>query len=218
MSAKRSTSEFFDSYAVDFSALYGNTNRFPSSLLNHLFRRSMRLRFERTLVECRPIDGATILDIGCGPGLYSVAMAQRGAGHITGIDFAPKMIQLARKRADAAGCSEKCEFVLADFMDYPEDRSFDYCVAMGFMDYVADPVTILRKILALTCRRAVISFPSSAGILARQRRWRYRRKCPLYMYSASDLDRLLTGCGAGGFTVDRLGRDFFVALYPADAE
>ena len=212
MSNRRSTSEFFDSYALDFSALYGNANRFPSSLINQLFRRSMRLRFARTLSECRPIEGATVLDIGCGPGLYSVALARLGAGHVTGIDFAPKMIELARQRADAAGCTEKCEFVLADFMDYPLKRTHDFCVAMGFMDYVADPQTALHKIVSLTGRKALLSFPASVGLLAWQRRWRYRRKCALYMYSASDLDRLLAGYGTRRTAVDRLGRDFFVTL------
>ena len=42
--------------------------------------------------------GMTILDVGCGAGAYSLALANR-VGHIVGVDFSPKMIEGAKKSA-----------------------------------------------------------------------------------------------------------------------
>jgi len=69
--------------------------------------------------------GARVLDLTCGPGLYAVALAQRGA-EVTGVDFGPASIAHARKLAASAGVSERCQFVEADVRAYePEVGAFD---------------------------------------------------------------------------------------------
>ena len=60
------TASFFDRYAMDFNAIYGNSDRAFEGLINRLFRRAMLVRYERTLAECRPIEGSSVIDIGCG--------------------------------------------------------------------------------------------------------------------------------------------------------
>ncbi len=57
--------------------------------------------------------GARVLDITCGPGLYAVELAARGA-HVTGIDFSPAAIRYARELADARGVALRCQFIQAD--------------------------------------------------------------------------------------------------------
>src|SRR6201997_4378788 len=93
------TSEFFHAYAHDFNAIYGNSNTFVNRLINRHFRASMRLRYEKTIEGCSPIAGKTVLDIGCGPGHYSVALAKKGAERVFGIDFADEMIAIAKQNA-----------------------------------------------------------------------------------------------------------------------
>ena len=83
------TAEFFDAYARDFNAIYGNENTLVNAVVNKLFRKSMVVRYERTLAGCSPIEGKTVIDIGCGPGHYGVALAARGAARVLGVDFAP---------------------------------------------------------------------------------------------------------------------------------
>src|SRR5690606_29124892 len=69
--------------------------------------------------------GARVLDLTCGPGLYAVALAQRGA-EVTGVDFGPASIAHARELAASAGVSERCQFVEADVRAYePEAAAFD---------------------------------------------------------------------------------------------
>lgn len=57
--------------------------------------------------------GARVLDITCGPGLYSVEMARRGA-QVTGIDFSPASIRYARDLAEQQGVASHCTFIQAD--------------------------------------------------------------------------------------------------------
>lgn len=57
--------------------------------------------------------GARVLDITCGPGLYSVELARRGL-HVTGIDFSPASIAYARDLAAQQRVADRCTFVQAD--------------------------------------------------------------------------------------------------------
>jgi SAM-dependent methyltransferase len=62
--------------------------------------------------------GHHILDLTCGPGLYAVALAQRGCT-VTGIDFSPAAIPYARQLAEAYGVAERCHFIQADIRTVP---------------------------------------------------------------------------------------------------
>jgi len=173
----------------------------------------MKLRYEETLKGCTPIAGKTVLDVGCGPGHYAVALARRGAAQVLGLDFAPGMLELARARAEQAGVAARCRFEAADFLTYPLDgRTFDYTVVMGFMDYVRDPGPVIAKVLNATREKAFFSFPAAGGLLAWQRRRRYRQRCDLFLYTEKDLSRLFAMTGARG-AIKRLARDYCVTIF-----
>jgi SAM-dependent methyltransferase len=206
------TSEFFQAYARDFDAIYGTRNTWLNRLINAFLRRSMKLRYEATLKGCAPIAGKKVLDVGCGPGHYAVALAQRGAGYVLGLDFAPGMLELAQARAEQAGVADRCRFDLGDFMTYPLNETFDYTVVMGFMDYLREPGVVIAKVLQATKAKAFFSFPAAGGFLAWQRRLRYRRRCELFLYSEADLEKLFSQTGAP-WELQRLARDYFITVY-----
>ena len=69
--------------------------------------------------------GSRVLDLTCGPGLYAVPLARRGA-HITGVDFGPASIAYARQWAATEGVSDLCAFIEADVRAYePEPEAYD---------------------------------------------------------------------------------------------
>lgn len=57
--------------------------------------------------------GDHLLDLTCGPGLYAVALAQRGV-EVSGVDFSPASIAYARELAGQEGVGDRCEFFEAD--------------------------------------------------------------------------------------------------------
>jgi ubiquinone/menaquinone biosynthesis C-methylase UbiE len=48
------------------------------------------------------INGLTVLDAGCGTGYLSLKLADKGA-NVTGVDFSPKMIQIALENSKSSG-------------------------------------------------------------------------------------------------------------------
>ncbi|MGH8510010.1 MAG: class I SAM-dependent methyltransferase [Gammaproteobacteria bacterium] len=212
MGNARSASQFFDDYAHDFDAIYGGRRGSVGRILDGIFRKSMRLRFERTLIGCRPVAGKTVLDVGCGPGHYGVSLASEGAARVVMLDPAKEMIRIAENRARIAGVRDRCEFVHTTFEDYRPDEEFDFCILMGLMDYIADPYACVRHAVEITRGAAFFSFPADGGLLGVYRRYRYRNRTPLYLYRRDQLRAILDGSAADCFSIEQLARDFFVRV------
>ena len=210
--AQATVSEFFDSYAGDFDAIYGTKNTMLNRLLNRYLRASMRIRFEKVLASCDPIKGKSVIDIGSGPGHFAISLARKGADHVLGVDFAESMNELATRHAEQAGVADRCRFDFGDFLEYEIPEQFDYAVVMGFMDYIADPSTVIRKVLLATRAKAMFSFPAAGGFLAWQRKLRYRKRCELYMYTAAQLEELFSQAGDYSVRIEPIARDFFVTV------
>ncbi len=212
MEKSNHTKTFFQRYAYDFDAIYGSKHSSISKIINNIFRKSMRLRFERTIEGCNPVQGKSVLDIGCGPGHYAIELARRGAKKVVGIDFAPEMINIAKKKAKDLKFEDICSFIVADFMatDFPEP--FDYSIVMGVMDYVSEPEKFVKKVIDVTSDKAFFSFPVKGGLLAFQRKIRYRSRCELFFYSINDIKKLLSNMQNINFTIEKIARDFFVTI------
>jgi SAM-dependent methyltransferase len=206
------TRQFFHEYACGFNSIYSNRNTVTNRLINRVFRKSMALRYRKTLEGCRPIEGKSVLDLGCGPGHYAIALARAGATHVVGIDFAEGMIKLASRQAQSTGVAERCTFIAQDFYTYQPETPFDYSVVMGVMDYVADPSILIAKVLSMTHDRAFFSFPVASGLLAWQRKLRYRARCPLFLYTRPQVEQLFESIKGVQTQCERIARDFFVQV------
>ena len=164
MTANDNVAQFFDSYAEGFNAIYGNRNTFINRLVNKHLRSSMRLRFEKSIAGCSPIEGKSVVDVGTGPGHFAITLADKGAGRVLGVDFAEGMIDVARKNAAHLGASSVCEFQYGDFHTYDfGGEQFNYGLAMGFMDYMRDPQATVNRLLSLVTDKAFFSFPTANG-------------------------------------------------------
>lgn len=210
------TREFFDAYAGDFDAIY-STRRSPwHRAVNEVLRKSMKLRFLKTVEGCDPIEGRRALDVGCGPGHYAITLARRGASEVVGLDFAAGMIDLAARHAAQAGVADRCRFLTADFLTWEPAARFDYVILMGFMDYMSAARAVVEKAVTHAASRAFFSFPADGGFLAWQRKMRYRNRCDLYLYRREAIETLFAELPAVTVVIERIARDFFVTAHIAN--
>jgi len=205
--------KFFHGYASDFDSIYGHSKTRGNfdKLMDKLFRRSMLLRFNETLKESSKPAINTILDVGCGSGVYCVEFLKQGKT-VVGLDMAEGMLEIARQKTAAFKDSSKISFILSGYMEYEFNQKFDAAVLMGFFDYIKEPVGLIRKLQQDTTKEIYMSFPRRGGLLTWQRKVRYNmRHCPLYFYSKRSLINILDEVGLKGrYEIRDLGRDFFV--------
>jgi SAM-dependent methyltransferase len=101
-------------------------------------------------------QGKTVLDFGCGYGLQAVAMVQRGARQVVGVDI----IHAERAAGNAAmyGCSEQTRF----YRTLPHELrgTFDLVLSCSSFEHFSDPAAVLAEMreAAAPGGRVVISF------------------------------------------------------------
>lgn len=134
-------------------------------LLNHLLSMNIDRLWRRQTVRRIPPNGdAPILDLCTGTGDLALAYdrAAKGKLRITGADFCPEMLQLARPKAEKQGAGNRIDWVEADAQDlpFPNDTYQIVSVAFGLRN-VADPDRGLRemvRVLRPGGRVAVLEF------------------------------------------------------------
>jgi 2-polyprenyl-3-methyl-5-hydroxy-6-metoxy-1,4-benzoquinol methylase len=208
MSAEKGVLNHFEGVSSAFDGVYaGRQSSFLYAMVDALFRKAILEKRKRLMVRCcAGMAGKSILDIGCGPGLYALELAKAGSSHITGIDISPAMIELARGKARASGLERHCDFKLADFMSDDFSGAYDIAVAAGVFDYVKDAEPFLRKIGQLCKKGAAISFPIKWTLLTPLRiSWLFTKKCPNYYYTKKQIRRLFRHCGLEIINIYRIG-------------
>jgi SAM-dependent methyltransferase len=96
-------------------------------------RTSQEKRFE-ALLGLGDLDGARLLDAGCGFGDFLAFLRNRGIEPVyTGVDICEPMIERCRERFPAS----EGRFVVSDALDYRADEHYDFVVASGLfgLDY-----------------------------------------------------------------------------------
>jgi 2-polyprenyl-3-methyl-5-hydroxy-6-metoxy-1,4-benzoquinol methylase len=202
----------FDAEAKRFDEIYENRKGPLRWFVDDVWRGVVQKRFELTLELLAPLEGKRILDVGCGSGRYCIAYARRGAVKVVGIDYAPAMLELAERHAADAGVGGVCEFRQAAFpAGAGEGERFDGATAMGYFDYVQEPVAHLARMKELTSGTIVASFPNRSDLRAPLRRLRFALNgCPLFLYSRRGVQSVLTRAGVESFELCDLGRDYVI--------
>ena len=113
-----------------------------------------RVRAEKVLdlVACagREPESARVLEIGCGAGRTSVALAERGY-LVDALDVVPEMLEHVRQRANASGVSDRVALHAGDVNRLQfEDRTFDIVLAIGVLEWSASldgPLAEMARVL-----------------------------------------------------------------------
>ena len=84
------------------------------------------------------LRGKRALDVGCGGGILSEAMAGRGAD-VKGIDLADKALKVARLHMLESGAAVDYEAISVEALAAREPQSFDLVTCMEMLEHVPDP-------------------------------------------------------------------------------
>lgn len=183
---------YFERTAEEFDSIYEGKRGRREKIIDKVFRKGMKERFDLTLAECEDVKDKHVLDIGCGSGRLSMELAKRGA-YIIGLDFSQKMINIAMLLAKRYGLETRCNFICDDFMKHSFEDKFNTIIALGFFDYVKEPLPYLKKMKTLTTEKCIISFPAKWTFQTPIRKfWLKKRKCPVYFYTREGIAELLS--------------------------
>jgi 2-polyprenyl-6-hydroxyphenyl methylase/3-demethylubiquinone-9 3-methyltransferase len=94
----------------------------------------------------RPLNGLTMLDVGCGGGLLAEPLTRLGAT-VTGIDPEPANLEVARAHARAARLTIDYRAATAEEIA-AEGLSFDLVTALEVVEHVPDPAGFVRALAA----------------------------------------------------------------------
>lgn len=94
------------------------------------------------------LAGKRVLDIGCGGGILSEAMALQGA-NVSAIDLADASLSVAKLHQLESGLDIHYEKISAEAMAAREPASFDVVTCLEMLEHVPDPEAIVRACAAL---------------------------------------------------------------------
>ena len=194
--------DHFHDDAERFDAIYDDKKGVFARFIDNYWRGVVQKRLKLNVEKLAPFAGKKILDVGCGSGRNSVLFTEAGAKRVVGIDFSQPMIQLAEKFSREHTRETICTFLQADFIEHVFEEKFDVVAALGVLDYIADPVSFLKRMASLANRKVIASFPGVSWPRSPLRKIRYAlRGCPLYFYKRPQLARI---CEQAGFSNYRI--------------
>ena len=100
----------------------------------------LRLRY---ISQRTNLQGATVLDVGCGGGILSEAMAARGAG-VTGIDLSAEALTAARHHAQTKGIPVDYRQTTVEALAADLSEHYHVVTCMELLEHVPDPRSVIR--------------------------------------------------------------------------
>ena len=89
------------------------------------------------------LAGKRVLDVGCGGGILSESMSERGA-EVTGIDLGEKALKVAQLHQYESGAKVDYRLISVEALALEARESFDVVTCMEMLEHVPDPAAVVR--------------------------------------------------------------------------
>jgi len=108
------------------------------------------------------------LDVATGTGDFAIALARkRPVTHVVGLDFAPKMLVLAGRKAQRKGLAERISLVVGDAhaLPFPDDQFICVTVSFGVRNFVYLPLALreMARVLRPGGRLVILEIVRAEG-------------------------------------------------------
>ena len=114
----------------------------------------LRIQFIRGHTE---LAGRHVVDVGCGGGILSEGLAQRGAD-VLGIDLSEDLLEVADLHSLESGVQVKYRKISAEALAEGQPASFDLVTCMEMLEHVPDPSSIVRACARLVKPGGLVFF------------------------------------------------------------
>ena len=142
------------------AAAFGRPRACPAACAWVLERpRRIRQEVPQVLDRSGISPGQRVLEVGCGPGVYTMQAASRLApgGQLVAVDLQPEMVERASERIRGAGL-DNVEFHVANAHHLPlEDASVDRAFLVGVLPEIPDPQGALAELRRVLCPDGILS-------------------------------------------------------------
>jgi len=110
--------------------------------------------FYRSTSSSKPLEGLSVIDIGCGGGILSEGIAKLGAT-VHGIDVVEKSIQVARRHSQTGNLTINYELIeVADLASL--GKKYDIVLNMEVVEHVADLPLFMSQCTSLVSDRGIM--------------------------------------------------------------
>ena len=97
------------------------------------------------------------LDVGCGGGILSEALAARGA-QVLGIDLAEEVLQAARRHLDISRIKVDYRAISAESLALEQAGAFDLVTCLEMLEHVPDPAAVIKACATLVRAGGTVVF------------------------------------------------------------
>jgi SAM-dependent methyltransferase len=177
---------YFEQRANRFASFYSS-----EPVARMLGRGPMFDRLHMVVDIASGLSADRVLDIGCGSGPLFAPLARKGI-HVTGIDPADAMVALAR--LEASSYPGLVDVDQRRWEELTEVDAFDLAVALGVLDYVAQPARLLES-MGRAAPHVVGSFPAPGFRLNLRKRRYGAQDVTVHGYRATEFASLAAEAG-----------------------
>jgi len=171
-------------------------------------------RHERVLQWVEQLDlkpGSQVLEIGCGAGFLSLALAERKL-NVHAIDSVDAMVEQTRQHVQEANLADQISVDVGDITALAfEDKSFDLVLAVGVIPWIEWPDIAIQEMARMLKPGACVIL--TADNRARLSIWLDPLRSPLLLPLKRLLKALLHNTGIRRYSVDDVGSHFHSARF-----
>ncbi|MFC1975145.1 class I SAM-dependent methyltransferase [Chloroflexota bacterium] len=103
-----------------------------------------------------PIQKGKVLDLGCGPGIWTIELARHGCEDITAVDLTQNALLLAQKRCQVYGVSASFSQQNAERLAF-ENATFSHVNCQGVIHHTPDTRACVREIARILKKEGTAS-------------------------------------------------------------